>query len=161
VYPDWWEHFVAPVAPSERDDLIAAYHGLLNDPDPAVHGPAALAWSTWEANGITLLRNQRLLDEMADPAYALAFARIENHYFVNGGWLRGRQLLDDAGTLEGVPGVIVQGRYDMCTPATTAWELHRAWPGSELVMVPDAGHAFNEPGILDALIAATDRFATP
>lgn len=161
VYPDWWEHFVAPVAPSERHDLIAAYHGLLNDPDPAVHGPAALAWSTWEANGITLLRNQRLLDEMADPAYALAFARIENHYFVNGGWLRGRQLLDDAGTLEGVPGVIVQGRYDMCTPATTAWELHRAWPGSELVMVPDAGHAFNEPGILDALIAATDRFATP
>ena len=161
VYPDWWEHFVAPVAPSERDDLIAAYHGLLNDPDPAVHGPAALAWSTWEANGITLLRNQRLLDEMADPAYALAFARIENHYFVNGGWLRGRQLLDDAGTLEGVPGVIVQGRYDMCTPATTAWELHRAWPGSELVMVPDAGHAFNEPGILDALIAAIDRFATP
>jgi len=161
VYPDWWEHFVAPVAPSERHDVIAAYHGLLNDPDPAVHGPAALAWSTWEANGITLLRNQRLLDEMADPAYALAFARIENHYFVNGGWLRGRQLLDDAGTLEGVPGVIVQGRYDMCTPATTAWELHRAWPGSELVMVPDAGHAFNEPGILDALIAATDRFATP
>lgn len=161
VYPDWWEHFVAPVAPSERHDVIAAYHGLLNDPDPAVHGPAALAWSTWEANGITLLRNQRLLDEMADPAYALAFARIENHYFVNGGWLRGRQLLDDAGSLEGVPGVIVQGRYDMCTPATTAWELHRAWPGSELVMVPDAGHAFNEPGILDALIAATDRFATP
>lgn len=161
VYPDWWEHFVAPVAPSERHDVIAAYHGLLNDPDPAVHGPAALAWSTWEANGITLLRNQRLLDEMADPAYALAFARIENHYFVNGGWLRDRQLLDGAAGLEGTPGVIVQGRYDMCTPATTAWELHRAWPGSELVMVPDAGHAFNEPGILDALIAATDRFATP
>ena len=159
VYPEQWQRYVAPVAADERGDLIAAYHRLLTDPDPAVHGPAGVAWSSWEANGITLLPDARLLAEMSEPTYALAFARIENHYFVNGGWFEDEQLIRDAGRLAGIPGVIVQGRYDMCTPATSAWELHLAWPGSELTMVPDAGHAFNEPGILDALLDATDRFA--
>ena len=97
---------------------------------------------------------------MSEPSsYAVAFARIENHYFVHGGWFEEGQLIADAGRLEGIPGVIVQGRYDMCTPAVTAWDLHRNWPGSELVMAPDAGHAFSEQGILDALLDATDRFA--
>lgn len=159
VYPEQWEHFVAPVSPADRADLMSAYHHLLNDPDPAVHGPAAVAWSSWEANGITLIRNATLIAEFSEPAYALAFARIENHYFVNAGWLEDGQLLANAGALEGIPGVIVQGRYDMCTPAVTAWDLHRAWPGSELVMVPDAGHAYNEPGILSALLDATDRYS--
>ncbi|NUT99115.1 MAG: prolyl aminopeptidase, partial [Saccharothrix sp.] len=94
----------------------------------------------------------------ARPRYALAFARIENHFFAHRGWLDEGQLLRDAGKLAGIPGVIVQGRYDVATPAVTAWELHRAWPGSELVLVPDAGHAYDEPGILKALVAATDRF---
>jgi proline iminopeptidase len=159
VYPDHWESFVAPVPRDRRDDLIAAYHDLLFDPDPAVHGPAGVAWTTWEANGITLLRNEELIATMAEPAYALAFARIENHYFVNAGWFGPDQLVADAHRLAGIPGVIVQGRYDMCTPAATAWALHRAWAAADLVMVPDAGHAFDEPGILAALIAATDRFA--
>jgi len=158
VYPEWWERFVAPVARDDRHDLMAAYHRLLTDPDPAVHGPAAVAWTTWEANGITLIHDAGLVAEMAVPSYALAFARIENHYFVNGGWMDDGQLLAGAGVLEGIPGVIVQGRYDMCTPAVTAWDLHHAWPGSAVVMVPDAGHAFNEPGIRTALLDATDRY---
>lgn len=160
VYPELWERYVAPVPAEDRDDLIAAYHRLLNDPDPAVHGAAAVAWTTWEANGITLIPDAELIADMSEPSYALAFARIENHYFVNGGWFAGDdQLIREAGRLEGIPGVIIQGRYDMCTPAVSAWELHKAWPGSELVMVPDAGHAVSEPGIQRALIDATNRFA--
>ena len=159
VYPEMWERYLAPVPEAERDDIISAYHRLLTNPDPAVHGPAGVAWSSWEANAITLLPDAAMLAEMSEPSYATAFARIENHYFVHDGWFEAGQLIADAGRLEGIPGVIVQGRYDMCTPATSAWELHRNWPGSELTMVPDAGHAFSEPGIRDALLAATDRFA--
>jgi len=158
VYPDEWERFLAPVA-GESGSLIQAYHRLLSDPDPAVHGPAAVAWSTWEASTITLLRRPDVIAVFADPHYAIAFARIENHYFVNGGWFDEGQLIREASRLRGIPGVIVQGRYDVCTPPATAWDLHRAWPEAELVMVPDAGHAFDEPGILSATIEATDRFA--
>jgi proline iminopeptidase len=159
LFPEWRDRFLAPVPEAERDDCIAAYHHLLHDPDPAVHEPAAVAWSTWEAATITLLEQPDLIAQFADPAFALAFARIENHYFVHAGWLDEGQLLDGAGALADLPGVIVQGRYDVATPAVTAWELHRAWPGSELVVVPDAGHAVTEPGIIDALVRATDRFA--
>ena len=158
VYPDEWERFLAPVA-NESGSLIQAYHRLLSDPDPAVHEPAAVAWSTWEASTITLLRRPDVIAVFADPHYAIAFARIENHYFVNGGWFDEGQLIREASRLRGIPGVIVQGRYDVCTPPATAWDLHRAWPEAELVMVPDAGHAFDEPGILSATIEATDRFA--
>lgn len=160
IFPDLWEDFIAPVPPEERGGLIAAYHRLLNDPDPAIHGPAAVAWSTWEASTITLLRRPDVIAIFADPHYALAFARIENHYFVNRGFLDDGQLIRDAGLLANIPGVIVQGRYDVCTPPVTAWDLHRAWPEAEFVMVPDAGHSFDEPGILSAIIDATDRFAS-
>lgn len=160
LVPDLWEDFLAPIpAEQRRGSLIQAYHRLLTDPDPAVHGPAALAWTTWEASTLTLLPRPALVAAMRDPAHALAFARIENHFFVHAGWLEEGQLIAGAGALRDVPGVIVQGRYDLCTPAMTAWDLHRAWPRAELVMVPDAGHAFDEPGILDALVTATDRFA--
>ena len=159
VYPEMWEQYVAPVPPSQRGDLIAAYGRLLTDPDPDVHRPAGVAWTSWEANGITLLPDPRLMAEMSEPSYALAFARIENHYFMHGGWFEDGQLIANARVLDGIPGVIVQGRYDMCTPAVSAWELHKAWPGAELIMVPDAGHAVNEPGILTALLDATDRFS--
>src|SRR3990170_2309962 len=159
LFPDLWEGFIAPVPQAERGSLIAAYHRLLNDPDPAVHGPAAVAWSIWEASTITLLRRPDVIATFAEPSYALAFARIENHYFMNGGWFDDGQLIRDAGVLKDIPGVIVQGRYDICTPPVTAWDLHRAWPEAEFVMVPDAGHAFDEPGILSALIEATDRFS--
>jgi proline iminopeptidase len=159
VYPDLWEAFLEPVPLAERGNLIAAYSRMLNDPDPAVHGPAAVAWSTWEASTITLLRRPDVIATFAEPRYAIAFARIENHYFVNKGWFDEGQLIRDAGILRDIPGVIVQGRYDTCTPPVTAWDLHKAWPEAEFVMVPDAGHAFDEPGILGALIEATDRFA--
>jgi proline iminopeptidase len=160
IFPDRWEDFVAPVPLGHRGTLIEAYRDLLHDPDPAIHGPAAVAWSTWEASTITLLPRPDIIETFADPRYALAFARIENHYFVNRGFFDEGQLIRDASRLADVPGIIVQGRYDICTPAVTAWDLHRAWPEAEFVMVPDAGHSFDEPGILDALIRATDAFAT-
>ncbi len=169
LVPERYEAFLAPLGGwGFSGDAIAAYHDLLFDPDPAVHGPAAVAWSTWEAATITLEPDPALIARFADPAYALAFARIENHYFVHAGWFDPRrdptgieqgQLIADADRLAGVPGVIVQGRYDLATPARTAWELHRAWPAADLVWAPVAGHAYSEPQITDALVAATDRFA--
>ena len=161
IYPDTWEGFLAPVPEAQRTagGLIEAYSRLLSDPDPRVHGPAAVAWSTWEASGITLLPKPEVVARFADETYALAFARIENHYFVNKGWFDEGQLIRDAHLIAHIPTVIVQGRYDICTPATTAWDLHRALPDADFVLVDDAGHAFDEPGILQALLNATDRFA--
>jgi proline iminopeptidase len=160
VYPDGWEAFTAPVPDARPGGIVEAYSRLLADPDPAVHGPAAVAWSTWEASGITLRPQPDVVARFAEPSYALAFARIENHYFMHGGWLEEGQLIRDAHLIRHIPTVIVQGRYDMCTPAVTAWDLHRALPEAEFTLVPDAGHAFDEPGILEALLAATERFAT-
>ncbi|WP_424449451.1 prolyl aminopeptidase [Microbacterium arborescens] len=161
LFPDLWEDYLAPVPVIERSRLIEAYHRLLTDPDPAVHVPAAQAWTRWEASTVTLRPDPELVAGMTAPESATAFARIENHYFINGGWLREGQLIEDAaaGRLRGIPGVIVQGRYDACTPPMTAWDLHRAWPEAEFVMVDDAGHSAGEPGIAAALVAATDRFA--
>lgn len=159
IYPDLWESFLAPVPVDERGHLIEAYGRLLNDPDQAVRERAGIAWSTWESSTITLLQQPETIAHFTEPAFAVAFARIENHYFQNGGWFEPNQLIRDAGKLKDIPGVIVQGRYDMCTPAFTAWELHKAWPEAEFHMIPDAGHAFDQPGNLDAIIEATDRFA--
>ena len=158
--PDFWADYIAPIAPEDRrfGNFIPSYARLLADPDPAVHGPAAVAWSTWEASTITLVPDPEVIATFAEPAYALAFARIENHFFVHDGWFEPGQLLRDAGLLSEIPTVIVQGRYDLCTPPTTAWELHAALPAATFVLVDDAGHAFDEPGILDALVTATDRF---
>ncbi|MBD8101899.1 MULTISPECIES: prolyl aminopeptidase [Plantibacter] len=159
VFPDLWEGYLEPIPVDERRHLIEAYHRRLFDEDPAVHGPAAVAWSRWESSTITLLPQEETVARFTDPHFAVAFARIENHFFTNKGWFEPEQLIRDAGKLAGVPGVIVQGRYDMCTPVFTAWDLHRAWPEADFTIVPDAGHAFDEPGILSALIDATDRFA--
>jgi proline iminopeptidase len=160
IFPDLWEGFLAPVPVEQRGNLINAYHRLLNDPDPAVHLPAATAWARWEASTITLLPNPDVVAIFTDPVFALAFARIENHYFVNKGFFDEGQLIRDAGILRGIPGVIVQGRYDICTPPVTAWDLHRAWPEAQFTMVPDAGHSITEPGITSALVEATDRFVS-
>lgn len=160
VFPDLWESYTAVVPPAERGSLIEAYYRLLNDPDPAVHGAAGVAWTTWEASTISLLPRPEMVQAWSDPGYALAFARIENHFFVHHGFFEEGQLLRDAQLLRDVPAVIVQGRYDMCTPAFTAWDLHTAWPEADFRLIPDAGHAFDEPGILDELIEATDRFAS-
>lgn len=159
VFPDLWEDFLAPVPLGERAHLIEAYGRLLSHPDPAVHQPAAIAWSRWESSTITLLPQAETIARFTSPEYATAFARIENHYFRHGGWWEDGQLIRDVGRIRHIPAVIVQGRYDMCTPMMTAWDLHRAWPEAELHIIDDAGHAFDEPGILAALIGATDRFA--
>jgi proline iminopeptidase len=159
LFPDLWEEFLAPLPVVERGHVIRAYNRLLNDPDPDVHGPAGIAWSRWESSTISLLPRPDMVETFSEPGYAVAFARIENHYFVNGGWFEEGQLIRNAGMLRDIPAVIVQGRYDVCTPPMTAWDLHRAWPEADFQLIPDAGHMFDEPGILDALIEATDRFA--
>ena len=159
LFPDEWEHFVAPIAPDQRHDLMAAYRRILTGSDDAARTRAAIAWSQWEGRTITLLPDPNFNRAHSNAHFALAFARIENHYFVNHGFFDEGQLLRDAARLKGIPGVIVQGRYDVCTPARTAWDLHRAWPEAEFHLITEAGHAFKEPGILDQLIRATDRFA--
>lgn len=160
VYPDHWAEFVAPVAPERRHEMQLAYHELLFDPDPAVHVPAGQAWSGWEARVISVLPDEAGVRTATEPAQAVAFARIENHYFVHGGFVREGALLDRAREIAHLPTVIVQGRLDMCTPARTAFDLAARLPDAEFVVVSDAGHAFSEPGNLDALIRATDRFAS-
>ncbi len=120
---------------------------------------AGIAWAKWESSTVTLLQQADKIEHFTEPSFAVAFARIENHYFMNRGWFTENQLIRDASKLTDVPGVIVQGRYDMCTPAFTAWGLHAAWPQAEFHLIADAGHAFDEPGNFDALIEATDRFA--
>ena len=159
IFPDKWQEFLAPIPEAERDDLVAAYHRRLTGEDRAEQLRAAKAWSKWEAETVTLLPNPEVIEQFTDDDYAVAIARIENHYMVNKGWLEEGQLLRDAGRLRDIPGVIVQGRYDCCTPPSTAWELHQSWPQARLRIVPDGGHLFNEPGVLDGLIRATDEFA--
>ncbi|WP_198598214.1 prolyl aminopeptidase [Mangrovicella endophytica] len=164
LFPDEWERFAGAIPHAERGDLIAAYHRRLTDPDRAVRAAAAWSWAAWEAATVMMrsvapsaLATASAPSHVADGT--IAFARIENHYFIHDLWLEEGQLIRDAGRLAGIPGVIVQGRYDVVTPAITSWQLHKAWPGSEYRMVEGAGHAFAEPGILHALLEATDRFA--
>lgn len=159
MFPDKWERFVAPIPEDERHDLMAAYRRRLTGTDRAAQLEAAKAWSVWEGETITLLPEPETSDPFAEPDYALAFARIENHYFVHGGWLEDDQLVRDVHRLHHIPAVIVHGRYDMPCPLHYAWRLHKAWPQAEFHLVEGAGHAFSEPGILDRLIRATDRFA--
>ena len=161
--PQWWDRFERPLLRHFGElppgfDRIAGYHDLLFDPDPAVHRPAGVAWTTWEAATSTLEFSQALVDEFSDPDFALAFARIENHFFVNGGWFREGQLIAEVDAIRHIPAVIVQGNYDLPCPARTAWDLHRAWPEADFRLV-QAGHAVTEPAIVAELIAATDAFA--
>ncbi|WP_216895033.1 prolyl aminopeptidase [Nocardia alni] len=159
VYPDEWEKFLAPVPEgARRGDLVTVYHTLLHSPDQRVATAAAVAWSTWEGATSALLPNPDRVTESGEERFAVAFARIENHYFVNQGFLEEGQLLRDIDRIRDIPGVIVQGRHDVVCPAVSAWDLHRAWPGSQLHIVPDAGHAASEPGIVHQLIEATDKF---
>lgn len=160
-FPDAWEHYLEPIPPEERDDLLAAYHRRLNDPDPQVRLRAARAWSVWEASTSKLIPSPELIERFGRGEFAEAFARIECHYFVHGGFLDPEdQLLRGVGRLRHLPAVIVQGRYDVVCPPISAWELHQAWPEAEFRMIPDAGHSITEPGIRTALLEATDRFAS-
>ncbi len=160
VFPDVWEEYLAPVPEENRGDMVAAYNQLLNNPDPAVHTPAGVAWSVWESATVRLYPDAVDIEKTRrDSRWSVAFARIENHYFKHAGWLEEGQLLANAHRLADIPTVIVQGRYDMCTPARTAWQLAQKMPHAEFVLVPDAGHASSEPGITTALLNATDKFS--
>lgn len=159
MFPDKWEKFQAPIPEAERGDMIAAYHRLLTGDDRARQIEAAKAWSLWEGETITLLPDPAFSAAHGEDHFALAFARLENHYFTHRCWLEKGQLLRDANLLRGIPGTIVHGRYDMPCPARFAWALHKAWPEADFHLIEGAGHAWSEPGILDQLIRATDRFA--
>ena len=159
VYPDGWERFIALIPEAERDDLVETYHRRLTSNDPAIQLEAAKAWSRWEGETVTLLPSSNTIEEFTEPRKAIAVARIENHYMRHRGWFEEGQLLRGAEKLRGIPGVIVQGRHDMCTPPRAAWALHKAWPEAELVIVSDGGHLYSEPGVLDGLIRATDKYA--
>jgi proline iminopeptidase len=159
IFPDAWEDYVAPIPEAERDDLLRAYYKRLTSSDPAVRAGAAKAWSVWEGRTSFLRQNPELVAKNGEDEYALAFARIEAHYFINRGFFeRETQLLDDVGRIRHIPAVIVQGRYDVVCPMESAWALHRAWPEADLRIVPDAGHAALEEGTLHELVTATDRF---
>lgn len=159
LFPDYWADFVAPVDPSRRGDMLRAYHELLTGTDELRRLAAAKAWSEWEGRCATLLANPVVVDHFRDPHVALSLARIECHYFMHNAFLRPNQLIAEAHRLAGIPGVIVHGRYDVICPLENAWELHRAWPDSELQIQPNSGHSAGEAEISAALVAATDRFA--
>ena len=160
IFPDAWEKYLAPIPESERHDLVAAYHRRLTSDDPAVRQAAANAWSVWEGSTSKLFPSASLIDRFGGDEFSQAFARIECHYFANGGFFdHPDQLLENIDTIRHIPTVIVQGRYDVVCPMTTAWELHRRWPQTQLEIVGDAGHSASEPGIIDRLVRATDRFA--
>jgi len=161
IFPDAWEEYVKPIPEEERHDFIGAYYQRLTNPDLEIRLEAARAWSVWEASTSKLLQDPGLMQRFGQSNFADAFARIECHYFVNKGFFEPEdQLLRNVDRIRHIPGVIVQGRYDVVCPMISAWELHRAWPEAELIVVPDAGHSMSEPGIRSALIEATDQFAS-
>ncbi|MFC6840032.1 prolyl aminopeptidase [Xanthomonas theicola] len=160
LFPEAWEHYLAAIPPVERADLISAYHRRLTSDDEATRLAAARAWSVWEGATSFLHVDADFVSGHEDAQFALAFARIENHYFVNGGFFEVEdQLLRGAAKIADIPGVIVQGRYDVVCPLQSAWDLHKAWPKAALEISPSAGHSAFEAENLDALVRATDAFA--
>jgi proline iminopeptidase len=160
IYPDAWEHFVRPIPQAERGDMIGAYHKRLTGADARIQLEAAKAWSVWEGTTLAMHVDPERVRRFAADSYALAFARIECHYFVNRGFLASdTHLLDEAHRIAAIPGTIVHGRYDVVTPVRNAFDLARAWPRAELRVVQNAGHAMTEPGIVHELVAATRRHA--
>ena len=159
LFPDRWEHYIAPIPPAERHDLIRAFYRRLTSGDHKTMVDAARAWSIWEAATSYLRTSDDNVQKWSEEEFAVAVARIECHYFVNGGFLEyENQLLRNIERMRHIPGVIVQGRYDVVCPMQTAWELHRAWPEASFRVVPDAGHSAFEPGNMHELVCATDRF---
>lgn len=157
LFPDAWERFLAPIPEAERGDLLAAYHRRLVDPDLAVQREAAAAWSRWEGDTISIRGPEARPPKFNETDFATAFARIECHYFKNGGFFaHDGWLLEQAPKFAHIPGFIVQGRFDVVTPMESAWKLKAAWPKAEFDLIWDAGHASTEPGIIDGLVRATD-----
>jgi len=158
-FPEQWDRLVGALPETERGgDVVEAFAQLLFDPDAETRRRAAEAWCRWESATPGWPPTDQLGDRYRDPAFALAFARLVTHYVRHGAWLEDGELLRGAGTLAGIPGVLVKGRWDLQSPIGYTWALHRAWPGSELVVVDDAGHDAGNDGIVDAIVAATDRF---
>lgn len=158
LFPDAWTRFCAPIPEAERGDMMGAYHKRLTHPDRAVQAEAAAAWSQWEGDTISIRGPEARPSKFNEIDFAIAFARIECHFFVNGGFFPvPNWILDNADKLKGIPGWIVQGRFDVVTPMESAWKLKAAWPDARMEIVWDAGHASTEPGIVDALVRATDQ----
>ncbi len=155
IFPDYWQDFLHPIPVEQHGDLLHAYHRILTGKDEVLRMAAAKAWSTWEGRTLTLLQHNAVMEHFGHPSTALSLARIECHYFVHNSFLEPNQILRDVARLADIPGVIVQGRYDVVCPMESAWDLHNAWPQTEFIIVPDAGHAASEEGIVNALIRAT------
>jgi proline iminopeptidase len=161
LYPDAWEPYFSHIPESERGDLLSAYYRRLTSEDPDVRLAAAKIWSRWEGATSKLLPDPVFESQYQEDEFALAFARIEAHYFIHRGFLEADdQLLRNASRIREIPGVIVQGRYDIVCPMESAWALHRAWPEADFMIVPDSGHSASDPSMSRALVAATDRFVS-
>lgn len=160
IFPDRWEKYAAPIPAAERSDMLKAYYKRLTSKDDDIRLGAARAWSQWEASTSKLYMDPDAIDRFSEADLAEKFARIECHYFVNKGFFNSEtQLLDNVDKIRHIPAVIVQGRYDVVCPVTTAWDLHRAWPEADFHIIPDAGHAMSEPGILSKLVEYTEKYA--
>ncbi len=159
IMAEQWDAFIGLIPEAERGNLVKAYHDRLTSEDEDTRLAAAREWSLWEGNVATLLPNDDLLDSFADPAKAVPFARICARFFLEDFFLEEGQLLENVPRIKDIPGIIVQGRHDICTPPVSAWELRKAWPEADLRIVHDAGHSASEPGIIDGLVRATDEFA--
>jgi proline iminopeptidase len=159
LFPDVWEAYLNPIPEAERHDLIRAYYRRLTGEDEVEQLRMAKAWSAWEGATLSLESDPETVKHFTEAHRALSLARIECHYFVNDSFLEPNQLLRDAYRLHGIPGVIIHGRYDVICPLDGAWALHQAWPDSNLQIIPAAGHAASEPGIVHALVAATRAMA--
>ena len=159
LLPDQWQDFLQPIPEAERHDMVGAYYRRLTGDDEIAKMAAAKAWSLWEGRASTLLPKTAVVDHFGNSKTALSLARIECHYFTNDSFLQTDEILKNTTRLKKIPGVIVHGRYDVVCPLEQAWMLNRAWPQSRLQIIQDAGHSATEPGIVDALLTATDQFA--
>ena len=159
IYPDVWEEYVKHIPTSERGDMVKAYYSRLTHTDSATQMAAARPWTTWEIATSRLYTSPETIASTVTDDFALKFARIESHYFINKGFFKtDNWIIENIEKIRSIPAVIVQGRYDVVCPSMSAWDLHKAWPEAKLTMVPDAGHSSREPGIARALINATEIF---
>ena len=160
IFPDAWEKFIEPIEKSKRSDLMSAYYEIFNSDDNEKKLEAAIAWSRWEGSTVNLSYSPEMVDSFSEPKFALAFAIIENHYFINNGFLsHEQQLIEGIDIIRNIPATIIQGRYDVCTPIATAWELHKNWPEAKLIIAPFSGHSAFEKEITHELILAANKFA--
>jgi len=159
LFPDFFEEYVRPIPMEERQDLIRSFYKRLTNPDPLIQLEAAKAWSVWEGSTLKLIPDEAMISQFGSDNMATSLARIECHYFVNNGFFpEDNHLINNVQKIQNIPGVIVHGRYDVVCPFKNAWDLHKAWPAARFVPVANAGHAVDEPGILHALITATEDF---